>query len=256
MNAPTISLEKRTAIRRGLLNKNVGLTLAFGCSVIALVCLVLGLRLDAKSMAVNLLAGFVCTAVGIPVAIWIIDGYLKHIARRRWSRVDILTYRAIAAHLCDSAVEILIGVDVLNDLRPMPFIQEGRDKPDAKTIEGLSALANLLRAVPNPENNDLSDKAIECYKANKWDLDQLCDSLLPRVIEYSGEQDLIDSLIGLDGIRRTLHNSMIAHEQAVTGGVFCHLPELVDASAQVYGALLNHWTSSLLDSVDTGDDRS
>lgn len=212
-----------------------------GCALVAMVCLAAGLLLDPKSMGVNLLAGIVCTALGIPIAIWVIDRYLKHVGRRRWSRVETLTYRAIAAHLCDSTVEILIGMDVLKDLRPMAPIQEGRDKPDARTIEGLRALATLLRAVPDPENNDRSDAAIECYNASKWDLDQLCDSLLPRVIEYSDEQDLIDSLIELDAVRRTLHNAMIAHQVVVTGGVFCHLPELVDASAQVYGALLNHW---------------
>jgi hypothetical protein len=205
------------------------------------VSLAAGLQIDPKSMGVNLLAGLVCTALGIPIAIWIIDRYLKHIAHLRWSRVGTLTHLAIAAHLCDSAVEILIGVDALNDLRPMAPIQEGRDKPDAQTIEGLGALASLLRAVPNPGNNDRSDAAIECYKASKWDLDQLCDSLLPRLIEYSDEQDLIDALIELDSVRKALHNSMIAHQQIVTGGVFHHLPELVDASAQVYGALLNHW---------------
>ena len=240
-SATNMSLTTRQAIRRAFLENNAGQRLVLGCALVAMVCLAAGLLLDPKSMGVNLLAGIVCTALGIPVAIWIIDRYLKRIARRRWSRVDTLTYRAIAAHLCDSAVEILIGIDVLNDLRPMEPIQEGRNEPDAQTIEGLGALSGLLRAVPNPGNNDLSDAAIECYKASKWDLDQLCDSLLPRVIEYSDEQDLIESLIELDAVRRALHNSMIGHQQAVTGGVFCHLPELVDASAQVYGALLNHW---------------
>ena len=57
--------------------------------------------------------GMVCTVVSVPIAIWIIDRNLKYAARRRWSRVDTLTYRAIATHLCDSAVEILIGMDVL-----------------------------------------------------------------------------------------------------------------------------------------------
>jgi hypothetical protein len=231
----------RQAIRRAFLSNPIALATVLACVFIAAICLAIGFQIDAKSMSVNVLAGLVCIALGIPIAIWIVDRYLKHIARRRWSRVDTLTYRAIAAHLCDSAVEILIGIDVLNDLRPMAPIQEGRDRPDPQTIEGLTALAKLLRAVPNPANNDLSDAAIECYKASKWDLDQLCDSLLPRVIEYSDEQDLIDALIELDTVRRTLHNSMIAHEQIVTGGVFHHLPELVDASKQVYRALLNHW---------------
>jgi len=229
------------AIRRAFLSNPIAPAVVLACVFIAAICLVTGFQIDAKSMSVNVLAGLACIAFGIPIAIWIVDRYLKHIARRRWSRVDTLTYRAIATHLCDSAVEILIGIDVLNDLRPMAPIQEGRDRPDAQTIEGLIALAKLLRAVPNPANNDLSDAAIECYKASKWDLDQVCDSLLPRVIEYSDDQDLIDALIELDAVRRTLHNSMIAHQQVVTGGVFYHLPELVDASAKVYRALLNHW---------------
>lgn len=83
----------KAVIGTGLLDKNGGLTLALGCFVIVIVCLVVGLRLDAKSMIVNLTAGFVCTVVSIPVAIWIIDRYLKQTARRRWSKVDILTYR-------------------------------------------------------------------------------------------------------------------------------------------------------------------
>lgn len=241
MSTTKVSPKTKPVIHWASLSNNIGLWLALGCVVVAAICLAIGLRLDTKSMSVNLLAGLVCIALGIPVAIWIVDLYLKHIARRRWSRVDTLTHRAIAAHLCDSAVEILIGMDVVSDHRPMMPILEGRDRPAAQTIEGLGALTNLLRAVPNPENNDLSDAAIGCYKASKWDLDQLCDSLLPRVIEYSDEQDLIDALIELDTVRRALHNSVISHQLILTGGVFHRLPELVDASAHVYGALLNHW---------------
>ena len=109
----------------------------------------------------------------------------------------------------------------------------------------LAALASLLRAVPHPGNNDLSDAAITYYENNKWDLDQLCDSLLSRVIEYSDEQDLIDALIGLDGVRRALHTSIIAHKQVLTGGVFVHLAELVDAGGNVYRSLLDHWRLTL-----------
>src|SRR6266853_1884229 len=142
----------RQAIRGAFLSNPLALKLVLACAFIAAICLVTGLQIDAKSMSVNLLAGLVCAALGIPVAIWIVDRYLKHVARRRWSRVNALTYRAIAAHLCDSAVEILIGMDVLSDQRPMMPILEGRDKPNAQTIEGLGAMAKLLRAVPSPGN--------------------------------------------------------------------------------------------------------
>ena len=208
---------------------------------LAAICVVVGLSIDAQSMKVNLLAGFACTGVGVPVAIWIVDRYLKNVDRARWLRVDVLTYRAIAAHLCDAMVQLIIDTPALRNTGPMSLIQEGRDRPDARTLEGLSELAAALRAVPNQGNNDLSDAAVEYYDDDKWDLDQLCDSLLSRVIQYSDEQDLIDSLIELDGVRRTLHNAIIGHKLVVTGGVYVHLPELVDASANVYRSLLNHW---------------
>jgi hypothetical protein len=192
-------------------------------------------------MEVNLLAGIGCVALGVPVAVWIVDRHLKNIARARWLRVDNLTYRAIAAHVCDAMAQVFVGLE-LNDCRPMSPILEGRDRPDPRTLEGLAALASMLRNVPNPGNNDLSDQATVYYEGNKWDLDQLCESLLARVVEYSDEQDLIDALTELDLVRRAFHTSIIAHRQVVTGGVFVHVPELVEASARVYRALLNHWT--------------
>ena len=210
------------------------------CFLVLVACLVSGLFLDPKSMGVNLPAGIGCMALGVPVAIWIVDRYLRHIARTRWLRVDNSTYRAIAAHICDSIAQVFVGLE-LNDCRPMAPILTGRDQPDSHTIEGLTALTSILREVPDPGSNDLSDKAMVYYEENKWDLDQLCESLLARVVEYSDEQDLIDALIELDLVRRAFHTSIVAHKQAVTGGVFVHVPDLVDASAGVYRALLNHW---------------
>jgi hypothetical protein len=142
--------------------------------------------------------------------------------------------------MCDAMARVFVGFE-LSDCRAMTPILDGRDQPDPRTIEGLTALASLLRKVPDPSSNDLSDKAIVYYEENKWDLDQLCESLLPRVVECSDEQDLIDALTELDFVRRAFHTSIIAHRQVVTGGVYVHVAELVDASAGVYGALLNHW---------------
>lgn len=242
-------------LRRRLLVKNAwpssftrgraGQILIAICAVVLVASLVVGFSVDAKSMGVNLLAGVACIALGIVVAIWVTDRYLRHVARLRWSRVESATYRAMAAHLCDAMVGVLVRTPVLRDFRPMTPIQEGRDRPDSKTIEGLTELAAMLRAVPHPGNNDLSDAAISYYEENKWDLDQLCESLLSRLIEYSDAQDLVDALTELDGVRRALRTSIIAHRQAVTGGVFVHLAELVDASAKVYLALLNHWKPTM-----------
>lgn len=231
----------QSSLRSTFIRGRTGQFIVFGSIVILVACVAIGFSIDPKSMAVNLLAGFACTGVGVLVAIWVVDRYIKHVDRARWSRVDVLTHRAIATHLCDAMVQLLIDTPVLRNMGPMTLIQEGRDRPDARTIEGLAELAAMLRAVPNQGNNDLSDAAITYYEGDKWDLDELCDSLLPRVIEYSDEQDLIDSLIEFDSVRRALHTSIIGHKLVVTGGVFVHLAELVDASANVYRSLLNHW---------------
>jgi hypothetical protein len=216
------------------------------CFLVFVACLIAGFSIDTKSMGVNLLAGVGCMALGVPVAIWVVDRYVKHVARERWSRVGNVTYRAIAAHLCDAMAQVF-GAFALNDCRPMTPILEGRDEPDHRTIEGLAALASILREVPDPGNNDLSEKAIVYYEENTWDFDQLCDSLLARVVEYSDEreQDLIDALIEFDFVRRAFHTSIVAHKQIVTGGVFVHVAELVDASANVYRALLRHWNPAV-----------
>ena len=231
----------RPTLRSAFMRGRNGQYIVIASVFVSVVCVIVGFSLDAKSMAVNLLAGLACVGLGVLVAIWVVDRYIRNVARVRWARVEVLTYKAIAAHLCDAMVQLLIDMAVLHNLSPMTSIQAGRDRPDARTIKGLSALASMLRAVPHPENNDLSDAAITYYENSKWDLDQLCDSLLSRVIEYSDEHDLIDSLIELDGVRRALHTSIIGHKEAVTGGVFVHLAELVDASTNVYRALLNHW---------------
>ena len=133
---------------------------------------------------------------------------------------------------------------VLRDHRPMTAILSGRGNPDPQTIEGLATLASMLRAVPDPSSNEVSDEVVAFYEENKWDLDQLCDSLLPRVIEYSDEQDLIEAMTEFDGARRALHNAVLAHKKITIGGIIVKLAELVDASANVYRSLLNHWTPS------------
>ena len=231
----------RPILRSGFIHGKTGRYVLGVCLCVLAACLLGGFLLDARSMGVNLLAGVACTALGIPIAIWVVDRYLKHVARIRWARVDTLTYRAIAAHLCDSLAQLWVDTPALSKAGPIFSILEGRDKPEQKAVGGMLELARLLRAMPGQGNNDLSDDAIKFYRKNRWDLEQLCESLLARVIEYSDEQDLINALTELDNTRRALHTSVIAHEQAVTGGVFVHLAELADTGANVYRSLLNHW---------------
>jgi hypothetical protein len=218
-----------------------GLSIVVACILILVSCLVAGFHADAKAMSVNLLAGVACTALGVLVAIWVVDQYVRYVSRLRWSRVESLTHSAIAAHICDAMVEVAIGTSFLRDQRPMDSILEGRDKPNVKAVEGMTDLASMLSAKADSWSNDISDNVVDVYSEIRWDLDQLCEGLLPRVIEYSNPQDLINKLVELDRARRALHNATVVHKKIRIGGIVSSLVEVVDACANVYQSLLRHW---------------
>lgn len=227
--------------RTAFIRDKAGLAIVAACTLILVSCLIAGFGIDTKAMSVNLFAGVACTAVGVLVAIWVIDQYVRYVSRLRWSRVENLTHSAIAAHICDAMVEVVIGTSFLHDQRPMDPILEGRDKPKVKAVEGMTDLASMLSTKAGSWCNDASDNVVNVYEEIKSDLDQLCESLLPRVIEYSDEQDLIDKLVELDRARRALRNATVVHKKIRTGGIVSNLLELVDACSNVYQSLLTHW---------------
>jgi len=231
----------KLTLRIAFIRDRAGLSIVAACILILFFCLIAGFRVDAKAMSVNLLAGVACTSLGVFVAIWVVDQYVRYVSRLRWSRVESLTCSTIAAHICDAMVEVVIGTSFLHDQRPMDSILKGRDKPHVKVVEGLTDLASMLSTKADSWSNDTSDSVVDVYEMIKWDLDQLCEDILPRVIEYSGEQDLIDKLIELDRARRALRNATVVHKKISIGGIVSSLVEVVDACANLYQSLLRHW---------------
>ena len=187
---------------------------------LAAICVVVGLSIDAQSMKVNLLAGFACTGVGVPVAIWIVDRYLKNVDRARWLRVDVLTYRAIAAHLCDAMVQLIIDTPALRNTGPMSLIQEGRDRPDTARSKGcpnwqprcVQCQIKGTTISPMPPLNTTTTTngtSINCAIA-------CCR------VSFNTQMSQTESIHSsdLDGVRRTLHNAIIGHKLVVTGGTY------------------------------------
>lgn len=205
--------------------------------------LILGFCVDSKGFLINILSGTVELLAGIIVGVFIVDKYTAYFQKIQWSKVRLLTYGSLSAHLCDIAVEMLM-VFPIKDNRPMGPISDGRQKPNVNTLTALNDLANQLRSLSDGQdkyNISTSNLAIHLYEAIKWDLDQIQDILIPRIVQSSGDLELIDNLVRFDNVRQSLHNAVLAHKKNSFGGAFPKVIELLDISCILYGAIYKKW---------------
>ena len=199
-----------------------------------------GLAVDAKGFLVNILAGVVSIIISFAIALAIVDRYVQHHREQQWAKVQTLTLRAIAVHLCEIVGGLFVHFPGLNDRVFQPF-WEGHGNPLTTDIrESFAGVLNQLRPLPSGITPDksTSDIAVEYYESLKWDLDQIQNVLTPRVLQSPVQQSLIDSLVAFDQAHRELRHAMIAHQAAVTHSVFPRVISLIEAARNVYQEIL------------------
>jgi len=219
-----------------------GKWLLFGSIIVIVVTVVSGLFIDKGGFPGNLLAEITGLALGVLATVLIVERFLQHQRKERWKRVRNLTYFAIANHLCDLVTEIFTYFP-LDDHRPMSAIIEGRNHPNPLTIKAMEELISQMKDLPeavSPEKST-SDIAVDFYEKIRWDIEQLRNVLLPRVIQSSEDQALIDKLTEFDNRARDLYNSILIHLEAVTHSVFPSVRNLVESAKSVYSELLLVW---------------
>ena len=222
-----------------------GRSLILASIVVIVIASVVGFFIDAKSFLENLLSETAGIFASIIIALLIVDRYTEHKKEQQWTKVRDLTYAALTAHLCDLVTEMFIYFPV-DDHRPMMRIIEGRDQPNPATIPAMADLASQLRHLPSAVSKEksTSDLTVEFYEAVKWDLDQVQDVLIPRVMQSSADQEIINALVEFDSARGELHNAIIVHKQVVTHGAFPAVVALLEQTQSLYGALCKKWKSS------------
>lgn len=179
------------------------------------------------------------------LAVLVADRLGQYQRQLRWQKVRELTGAAIAAHLCDALSEVFVYFPILDD-GPMARVLRGRNEPNADTAAGISHMGAQLREIPSAVSAEKSssDCAVEYYSAVKWDIDQVRDVLIPRLIESSADQDLIDSAVAFDQAARDLYTAVTVHQRVVTHGVLPDFLALVDKARGVYETLLASWTET------------
>lgn len=211
---------------------------------IALVVLstVVGLWLDPKGFAVNILAGVVGVFIGFVVGVIILNRYIEAQREQQWAKVRDLTYMSISNHLYDIAQEAAIHCGLQfprdQDTNLSAFVQ-GRDHPNPAVARAMLDLCSKMQGLPGARGTDntFSDIAVDFYNDIQWNLDQISNALLPRVVQSTNEPEVVDSLIEFDRAKLSLHSAAYVHKRLAIGGIFPDMIKLVRSAQALYGTL-------------------
>jgi hypothetical protein len=201
-----------------------------------------GFWLNWRDFVVNLLAGVVCIFIGFIIGKIILDRYAEGQRAHQWHKVRSLTLMSLANHLYDIAQEagIYCGIHFPqgeNSFSP----EQGRDYPNLAVANALLALCTKMKSLPGADDtgdNKWSDIAVEFYQEIRWNLDQVSNILLPRVVQSANQQEVIDSIAEFDRARLKLHNAAFVHKRIIIGGIFPDMINLIKRAHDLYSVLV------------------
>jgi hypothetical protein len=210
--------------------------------VIAVLSLFGGFSHDWRGFLENVLVSVAFSGITIIVGLYFVDRLIEHRQEQQWARVRLLTYRGLAAHLCDMASMTMV-VFPYGDQRPAGRILEGRNEPREVAVAGFERLTDILRNLTDSQSRtkSLSDMAVEFYEMERWDLDQIQTVLTPRLLESATDQKLIVALMEFDHAHRALYSAILGHKLAVTQSAYYHIPDLIAAAGHLYREMQPHW---------------
>ncbi len=204
---------------------------------LVLVASAIGLWMDAKGFAVNLLAGVVGIFVGFVIGLLILDKYIEAKRKEQWAKVRGLTYTSIANHACDIFQEAGISFGFQPDSL-MNLIGEGRDHLAPRSMDAMESFISELSRLPNAQTySGFSEQTVEFYEEVRWDLDQICEVLYPRVLDSASSEHVVEALAEFAKSRQNLRNAVYVEKRIAIGGIFPTVLQLLEKARVVYNAL-------------------
>ncbi|AFY59499.1 hypothetical protein [Synechococcus sp. PCC 6312] len=180
------------------------------------VCTGICIYLDFKAFLVNFLSGVVVSGISLIAGLFLVDRVVEYLREKRWSKVRKLIFRNITHHFHEVISWMTIYLQVGEEGIERPNFAISRTSiPNQVTLEYSGQLIkNIKRKIKN--NEPLSGDSfilsltsvIEFYKWIEWRLHYIEIVLVPRLIESSTEQILIDNLIIFESSIHKLRNSV------------------------------------------------
>lgn len=200
--------------------------------VLALIFIVIGFLFDVKDYSINILAELAGLFIGIIVAILLVDRLTENQRKKRWARVRELTHRTIAHHLSNIILE-LFNHFPLPDQQIVATIVKNRDKPSSQIINTLNIIIEQIKHLLQ-ENKISNLSAIDYYNAIKWDVSQIRLDLIPRVMQSSEDQNLIDALVEFDDTTQDVQTAVVTQKQFTNSNILYHIIPLLETIRNIY----------------------
>lgn len=202
-----------------------------------LLLLVIGVFLDDKGFIGNLLAGAIEVLVTVTVIAWL----LQRQRRKQWSKVRVQIISALTQHIGNIASEYMThfygpGLHLLNFAED---IGAGYHKADPRTVAALQAMIRNMEEAPRPDES--SEQAEKLHSVIKWDITQIRDTLLPRILAIECDEPELASVLGeLDNADRRWVNQIIIDKEVCAGDQYSAAVDTLKAAAHVYQYLVSH----------------
>lgn len=223
------------------------LALLFLIAVCAGICI----YIDIKAFLVNLLSGIAVSGISLIAGFIVVDRVIEYLRDNKWSKARKLVFRSMTHHYHEIITWMSIYLKVEQGIERPLFVISRTFDPNQATIEYSGQLIeNLIRIVKAREplssqgTGYMSDltAVIKFYKLIEWRLDHIDRALVPRLIEASAEQALIDALIEFELSIHKFRNSIKYCEFDVCDNeVFPSFIDFISSFYQFYKLMHNRF---------------
>ncbi len=200
--------------------------------ILALIFIVSGFLFSTKDYAINILAELAGLFIGIIIVILLVDRLTEHQRRKRWAQVSESTHRTIGHHLNNIVLELFNHFS-LCDHYAIAAIIKNRDQ---SSIQMVNALNNIIAQIKDllQENKISNLSATDYYNAIKWDVNQIRFDLIPRVMQSSDNQNLIDALVEFDDTMQDIQTAVVMQKQFKDTNILYHIIPLIETIQNIY----------------------
>ena len=208
--------------------------------VLIITCLalaIIGLILDSKSFTVNLLN----SAIDVILTVTVIDWLLDRQRSKQWDKVRSQIITALTWHIGNIASEYMTTFHG-RDFDLIAFVEDvgvGYEKPQPRTAKALISMVKMMENHSQPD--DARELAEKVYSIIKWDMAQIRESLLPRVLAIETDEiELVSAMGNLDNAYRRWVNEIIIDQEISSGDQYKTAIETLRSVANLYQYLVDH----------------
>jgi len=153
-----------------------------------------GLSFGWQNFAPNLIAGWGQFCFELVIGLFIIDKFMKRQNNKQWEKVRHIHYSILNEHLIKLLVKISMKFNFVDIVKNLMYKKKNR-KEISGIIENLVKELNYLDSQEDMKHRDIF---IEYHNDIKEDIKEIRTEFIPRIMEHTDDQDLINKLSELD----------------------------------------------------------